>query len=95
MTCGTDYQKYWRLQAKLEQEISKAKERNGLQEMPDEVWADEERRMDWIKTDREQWDYNNSRLAELQRLYDKCFPKKEWVNSEIESFFRSEEGPIF
>ena len=95
MSDGFEFQKYYRLKTKLEKEIENAKTNQGLQEMPDEVWEDEDRRMDWITQDRAQWDYNNSRLARLQRLYDRCFPKKEWVNGEIESFFNAEEGPLY
>lgn len=96
MTAGNDYQRYYRLQTKLENEITKAKESHGLQEMPDKVKVkNEERRLEWIRQNKAEWNQNNSRLAELQRLYDKCFPKKEWVNGEIEAFFRAEEGPLY
>ena len=88
-----DYQKYHRLQRKLEKEIEKSN--TGLQEMPDEVWDDEERRREWIAQDRAQWNHNNQRADRLQRLYDRCFPKKGWVITEIERFFEAEEGPVY
>lgn len=95
MTAGTDFQKHYRLKAKLEKAIEDAKALVTQQEMPNEVWKDEDRRLDWITQDRSQWNYNNSRLARLQRLYDQCFPKMEWVNGQIEAFFRAEEGPLY
>ncbi len=64
------FQKNERLKEKLEKEIKKAKTLVTQQGMPDEVWDDEDRRMDWITQDRSQWNYNRSRLARLQRLYD-------------------------
>lgn len=94
MTTRCDYMKYNRLQAKLEYEIKKVQ---GVtrQEMSDDVWDDEERRAEWLKQDVAQWDLNTSRVARLKRLYDQCFPKKEWVIAEIENFFRDEEGPLY
>lgn len=91
----TEFRNYQRLKTKLEKEIVAARDIMGLQEMSSDVWANEERRMEWIRADRAQWDYNNTRLARLQRLYDKCFPAKAWVIGEIEAFFQSEEGPLF
>lgn len=94
MTTQSDFQKYHRLKSKLEKEIADA-QKLVSQEMPDKVWDDEERRLEWIKQDRAQWNYNNSRLNRLKRLYGKCFPKKEWVISEVEHFFEDEEGPLY
>lgn len=94
MTSKCDFQKYHRLKAKLEKDIADA-QKLVSQEMPDKVWEDEERRLEWVKQDREQWNLNNTRLNRLKRLYDKCFPLKEWVIGEVEGFYRAEEGPIF
>ncbi len=91
----TEFRNYQRLKTKLEKEIAVAKGVLGFQEVPDDVWADEERRLEWIRADRAQWNHNNTRLARLQRIYDKCFPPKAWVIGEIEAFFQREEGPLY
>lgn len=95
MTARDVFVRYEQLREKLEREIESAKAVVKLQEMPDEVWKDEDRRMDWVTQDRSQWNYNNSRLARLQREYDRCFPSKEWVVNHGEAFFRAEEGPLY
>lgn len=92
-TIKCDFQ-YNRLKLKLEKEIANS-QKLVSQKMPDKVWENEERRMEWIREDRPQWNYNNSRLNRLKRLYDKCFPQMEWVVTEIEAFYRAEEGPIY
>lgn len=94
MTTRCDYMKYSRLQAKLEYEIKKIQ---GVtrQEMSDDVWDDEERRAEWLKQDVAHWNSVTDHLARLKRLYDKCFPKKEWVIAEVEAFFRNEEEPLY
>ena len=94
MTTQSDYRKYNNLQAKLEDELKKSQGVN-RQVMPDDVWDDVVRRDEWLKADVAQWNFNTERLACLKRLYDKCFPKKEWVIEEIEKFFKDEEGPLY
>ena len=90
MTTRHIYQNYEALKRQLENEIKKVRGYE-LQEMTEEVWGDEERCLEWIQMDRGQWNVHYTKLARLQRLYDKCFPKKEWVVDEITRFFESEE----
>ena len=94
MTSRDDFVEYHRLKTRLEKEIADA-QKLVSQEMPDKVWENEERRLEWVKQDRAQWNLNNTRLNRLKRLYDKCFPQKEWVIAEIEAFYRAEEGPLY
>jgi|TARA_R100000093_G_scaffold37052_2_gene19522 hypothetical protein len=93
MTTRHTYQTYEALKRRLETEIDALKEYES-QEMPNDVWEDEARRQEWIRIDREQWNMHYTKLARLQRLYDKCFPKKEWVVDEITRFFKSEDDEL-
>tara|TARA_Y100000034_G_scaffold129596_1_gene186368 strand:- start:737 stop:1024 length:288 start_codon:yes stop_codon:yes gene_type:complete len=93
MTTRHTYQTYEALKRRLETEIDALKEYES-QEMPNDVWEDEARRQEWIRIDREQWNMHYTKLARLQRLYDKCFPKKEWVVDEITRFFESEDDEL-
>jgi hypothetical protein len=93
MTTRHTYQTYEALKRRLETEIDALKEYES-QEMPNDVWEDEARRQEWIRSDREQWNMHYTKLARLQRLYDKCFPKKEWVVDEITRFFKSEDDEL-
>ena len=94
MTTQHDFVKYNHLERKLAAEIEKVQGYT-RQEMPEGTWEDEKRRMEWISQDKAQWNHNRERLAQLRRLYDRCFPKKEWVIFKIEKFFRDEEGPLY
>lgn len=42
-----------------------------------------------------QGNYNTSRHDKMKRLYDRCFPRKEWVIAEVESFYQEEEEPRY
>ena len=95
MTTRDEFVNYQRAKTRLEDEITKAKASAGLQEMPDDVWEDETRRMEWLAADKAQWNWNTGRLARLTRLQDRCFPRKSWVIEEVEKFFDDEEGPLY
>jgi|TARA_Y100000310_G_scaffold273219_1_gene288585 hypothetical protein len=93
MTTRHTYQTYEALKRRLETEIDALKEYES-QEMPNDVWEDEARRQEWIRIDREQWNMHYTKMAKLKKLYDKCFPKKEWVVDEITRFFESEDDEL-
>lgn len=82
------------LRTRLEEDIEKC---SGLtpQEMPDDAWDDIQRRDEWIREDRAQRKYVGMRRTRLIKLYDRCFPKPEWIVLEIERFYEDEEGALY